>query len=90
MADEASIGLMIWDKKSIGTLMNVLRMLNNHKTVVLYLAPDHEFLDLKNYGDLQALIESCPSRVQEKIKEKTALEFAEKEKESSSAQRSLF
>jgi hypothetical protein len=65
-ADEASIGLMIWDKKSIGTLMNVMRMIANHKRVVLYLAPEHEFLDLKSFGDLQALIESCPSRVREK------------------------
>jgi len=90
MADEASIGLMIWDKKSIGTIINVLRMIANRKKVVLYLAPDHVFLDLKSYEDLQALIARCPSRLREKIKIKIELDSATKEAEKSSVEGSLF
>ena len=36
MAEEASVGLMIWDSKSVGTLMNMARLLRRRKNVVVY------------------------------------------------------
>ena len=33
MSEEASFGLMIWDGESAGTLMNVLRLLKQNKSV---------------------------------------------------------
>jgi hypothetical protein len=51
MADEASLGFMIWDGKSIGTLMNVFRLLSQHKKVVVYAVPVKEFSNLRNEAD---------------------------------------
>lgn len=51
MADEASVGLMIWDGKSKGTLMNVLRLLNSGKKVAIYISSSKNFVDLKSVDD---------------------------------------
>jgi hypothetical protein len=48
MAEEASLGFMIWDGKSIGTLMNVFRLVSQHKSVVVYTVPVKEFFNLRN------------------------------------------
>ena len=52
MAEEASIGLMIWDGKSLGTLMNVFRLISQQKKVVMYVAHKKEFSNLKTNADL--------------------------------------
>lgn len=51
MADEASYGLMIWDGKSKGTLMNVIRLVNAGKAVAIYISSSKQFLELKNSHD---------------------------------------
>ncbi len=58
MAQEASVGLMIWDRKSVGTLLNVSRMVDQHKTAVVYVVPEKRFLDLKTNADWEALLAS--------------------------------
>lgn len=56
MADEATIGLMLWDGKSVGTLMNMLRLLRQQKKVVVYVAPTKAFVNLRIDEDLEALV----------------------------------
>jgi hypothetical protein len=51
MADEGSIGFMLWDGKSRGTLANVLRLMEQGKKVVVYLAPTKQFTTLRNMND---------------------------------------
>lgn len=51
MADEASVGFMIWDGRSLGTLMNAFRLISNHKTVVVYGTRVKEFSNLKDDTD---------------------------------------
>jgi len=51
MADEGSIGFMLWDGKSRGTLGNVLRLIEQGKKVVVYLAPTKQFTTLRNTND---------------------------------------
>jgi hypothetical protein len=51
MAHEASVGFMIWDGKSKGTLLNVLRLLQAGKSVAVYIGPSKAFLDLKSMAD---------------------------------------
>src|SRR4030043_1232179 len=48
MAEEASLGFMIWDGKSFGTLMNVFRLVSQNKRVVVYAVPLKEFFTLRN------------------------------------------
>jgi hypothetical protein len=67
MANEASVGLMLWDKKSAGTLMNVLRLVRQNKNVVIYVSPDREFLHVKGESDWDALLCRCPSELRKKI-----------------------
>lgn len=51
MADEASVGFMIWDGKSLGTLMNAFRLLSQRKTVVIYATQGKEFFELRGEAD---------------------------------------
>jgi hypothetical protein len=51
MADEGSVGFMLWDGKSRGTLANVLRLMEQGKKVVVYLAPARQFMTLRNMND---------------------------------------
>lgn len=67
MAQEASVGLMIWDGKSAGTLANAARLLRQHKNVVVYAAPAKRFLTLKGEADWESLLSGCGSDVREKV-----------------------
>jgi hypothetical protein len=51
MAQEATIGLMLWDGRSVGTLLNAFRLLRQRKPVVIYVVPERRFLELKNDGE---------------------------------------
>jgi hypothetical protein len=48
MAEEGSVGFMLWDGKSRGTLANVLRLIQLGKKVVVYVAPTKEFRNVRN------------------------------------------
>lgn len=67
MAREASVGLMIWDGKSAGTLANAARLVRQHKKVVVYAAPAKQFLTLKVETDWENLLSTCRRDVREKI-----------------------
>jgi hypothetical protein len=56
MTQEATVGLMIWDGKSLGTLLNVMRLLNQGKSVVVYDASQHRFWQLKNLSDWEGFM----------------------------------
>ena len=56
MTDRSTIGFMLWDGESTGTLANVLRLLDQNKTVVVYHSKSRESLTLKNAQDLDALL----------------------------------
>jgi hypothetical protein len=56
MAQEASVGFMIWDGKSAGTLANAARLLRQDKKVVVYATPSKRFLTLKAESDLEPLL----------------------------------
>lgn len=67
MAQEASVGLMIWDGKSAGTLANAARLLRQDKKVVIYATPAKRFLTLKAEVDWQYLVSTCGRDIREKI-----------------------
>lgn len=51
MAREADYGLMIWDGKSAGTVLNVLRLIRANKKAVLLNVPEKATLNFKTDGD---------------------------------------
>jgi adenine-specific DNA-methyltransferase len=67
MADEASIGFMIWDGKSIGTLSNVFRLISQNKKVVVYTLPAKKFSDLKNKEDWDIFLSMHGKELRERI-----------------------
>ena len=67
MAQEASVGLMIWDGKSAGTLANAARLVRQDKKVVVYATPAKRFLTLKAEADWEHLVSTCGRDVREKI-----------------------
>ncbi|MBI2060377.1 MAG: hypothetical protein HYT87_11465 [Nitrospirae bacterium] len=67
MANEATVGFMLWDGKSTGTLANVSRLIGQGKSVLVYLAPTRSFLELKNEADWQKLLSDCPAPVRNRF-----------------------
>ena len=56
MAKDADYGLMIWNGKSRGTFNNILNLVNNSKTVLLYLTTVRKFYKIKNNIDIERLL----------------------------------
>jgi hypothetical protein len=59
MAREADCGFMIWDANSKGTLMNIRRLVEAGKPVVVYLSPDRECRTIRTTADLSDLLSKC-------------------------------
>lgn len=74
MADEATIGLMLWDGKSVGTLMNMLRLLRRQKKVVVYVSPTKAFVDLHIDDDLEALVSRFAPNLRHRLERESAAE----------------
>ena len=51
MAEEATVGLMVWDGKSVGTLANIGRLLRNGKRAVLFDVPSKTFVEFRSQSD---------------------------------------
>ena len=74
MAEEATVGLMLWDGESVGTVMNVLRLIRSHKKVVVYVTPDHEFVDIKTEDDWAQFLSRCGAGLRERIAKESVME----------------
>ncbi len=74
MAAEASVGLMIWDGKSAGTLLNVFRLARMKKKAVVYLASSRKFLEVKTEAHWSALLQACGAGLRQRIREESSLE----------------
>jgi hypothetical protein len=74
MTDEATVGLMVWDGKSAGTLLNVLRLLNQHKNAVVYIGPAKQFRELKTLAQWDEFISTCDDDLRHKVEQRAARE----------------
>ena len=63
MADEADVGLALWDGQSSGTIVNVARS----KPAVIYIAPAKTFATLKTADDLARFLSSANTDVRQRI-----------------------
>lgn len=71
MAREADFGLMIWDGKSPGTILNVLRLTLAGKIAVLFKVPDKEVVKIKTIDAWKSFISSCRRELQIDVRERT-------------------
>jgi hypothetical protein len=69
MADEADVGLALWDGQSSGTIVNVARLVARAKPVVVYIAPLKTFATLKTPDDLVTLLSAADTGVRERVEE---------------------
>ena len=69
MAEEADVGLALWDGQSTGTLVNVARLVARSKPAVVYLAPTKTFSTLKAPDDLVALLSCADDDVRSRAEE---------------------
>jgi adenine-specific DNA-methyltransferase len=76
MSCEADVGLMVWDGKSVGTLVNVMRLIGLQKKVVIYIVPDKQFMELHSMDDWRGLLESCNPAVRRKVQQRAAREMS--------------
>lgn len=74
MAEEASYGFMIWDGKSVGTLMNVSRLIHGNKIVVVYVGPAREFVELRAASDFHSFIDNYASELRHKLEDRVGSE----------------
>jgi hypothetical protein len=75
MAEEATIGLMVWDGKSVGTLLNVIRLLSLQKKVVIYVAPDKEFREFRGGDEWRRFLANCNSGLRRKVEQRATREM---------------
>lgn len=81
MAQEATIGFMLWDGKSVGTLLNLFRLLRLNKKAVIYTTPEKKFQEFKNWCEWENFLESQDIGVRRKVEQRTRLEGTDKNKQ---------
>lgn len=70
MAREADFGLMIWDGKSPGTVLNVLRLAIAGKIAVLFNVPDKDVVNIKSVQAWRNFIAHCSDELRKDVKER--------------------
>ena len=73
MAKEADFGLMIWDGSSVGTVLNVLRLMQSDKISVLFNVPVKQSINIKSRGDWDEFISRCDAALIESLRERATI-----------------
>lgn len=59
MRDEADYGFFLWHQRSKGTLNNILGLVTQKKSALVYLSPKKTFVTIKNMDSLSEVVEQC-------------------------------
>ena len=78
MAQEATVGLMMWDGKSVGTLLNVFRLLSLQKKAMIYIVSEKRFLEFRSGVEWENFIASRDVGLRHKVEQRAKLETAPK------------
>lgn len=70
MAREADFGLMIWDGRSIGTVLNVLRLVGAGKIAVLFNVPERYAINIKTPSDWGVFLRRCSAPFRRQLLER--------------------
>ncbi len=82
MVKDTDYGFMIWDTKSKGTLNNMVNLLRENKTVIVYVSKDKKFYTLRTSSDLEKLLSKYHNNSLESLEKKLQLsQKAKKEQE---------
>ncbi len=72
MAREADYGLMIWDGKSPGTVLNVLRLIRASKKAVLLNVPEKATLNFRTNADWDRFVAHISSELRSDLRKRAA------------------
>lgn len=72
MSREADSGLMIWDGKSAGTLMNAFRLARQGKRVSIFESQHNRFQELHNESEWKEFFSTCGDEVKRRIEKLSA------------------
>ncbi|TIO17531.1 MAG: putative addiction module antidote protein [Mesorhizobium sp.] len=70
MAREADFGLMIWDSKSAGTVLNVLRLVRAGKIAVLINVPEKTTINIKSTTQWNEFLSLCSQKLRDDLRER--------------------
>ena len=70
MARDADFGLMIWDGKSPGTVLNVLRLAVAGKIAVLFNVPTKDVINIKSVDAWRNFIAHCSDELRRDVKDR--------------------
>lgn len=70
MAQEADFGLMIWDGKSAGTVLNVLRLVRAGKIAVLFNVSNEQVINIKTSAHWEEFLAQCSPKLRKDIRER--------------------
>ena len=73
MAAEADYGFVLWDGKSAGSISNVFELLKHGKKIVVYFAPEKQFLTVSSLDDAKELLSKCDPDTFDSISKKINL-----------------
>ena len=74
MAQEATFGLMMWDGKSVGTLLNIHRLIKLNKEAEVYNIPEGILLAFQNSAEWEAFLQSRDIGLQKRVEKRRNLE----------------
>ena len=74
MAQEATTGIMMWDGQSVGTLLNIFRLLMLDKKAVLYAVKEKRFLEFNCQIDWEIFLQKRDMDLQKNVEKRKKLE----------------
>jgi hypothetical protein len=78
MAADATVGFMVWDGKSKGTILNVFRLMKQQKKAAVYNVAAKRFYELKTLEQWEEFISHCDDELRNKVEQQAALEDQER------------
>ncbi len=70
MAQKADFGLMIWDGRSAGTVLNVLRLVRAGKIAVLFSVLDKQPINIKTTADWEVFLNRCSDELRRDLRDR--------------------
>lgn len=75
MADGATLGFMLWDAESAGTMVNVWRLVRKQKTSLVYLQSKKTFVEVRMHEEWRRLLDLAVPDAREDIEKKVQVEL---------------
>lgn len=79
MAAVADYGFILWDGKSAGSFNNIMELLKNNKTALVYFSPEKKFYSVSKLEEAQTLLKKCDQDSLEEISKKIKLHSSVRE-----------